>query len=53
MKRFRIKEWCPIRFGYVVWVGEFACEADAYSAIEYFGSVEELEDVPLIKVVPN
>lgn len=40
MKKYRIKEWDVIRQSFCVWEDYFASAADAYSAIEYFGSIE-------------
>lgn len=44
MKSFKIIEWCPIRGCFFSWVGRFKNKAEANWAIEYFGSVEEIED---------
>lgn len=45
MIKCQISEHCPIR-GRQVWIGEFNSLAEAYEAIEYFGSVTVLSEQP-------
>ena len=42
--RYRITEWNVVRQCYASWEGTFANDAEAYSAIEYFGHFERLAE---------